>query len=81
MVDATLAELVGGEMLFPGRQSVERDREPRIAHMRRLFDEAVAAMRRNDYVEARACMDALRLVYDISVSVYREKAAQVEEEG
>lgn len=81
MVDATIADLVGGEMLFPGRQTVDQDREPRIAHMRRLFDEAVAAMRQNDYAEAEACLKALRLVYDISVSVYREKTAQGQEEG
>lgn len=81
MVEATLADLIGGEMLFPGRESVDHDREPRIAHMRRLFEDAVAAMRRNDYAEAKACLDALRLAYDVSVSVYRAKTAPGQEEG
>ena len=81
MVKATLADLIGGEMLFPGSTSIRKDREQRIAHMRRLFDEAIAAMRANNYVEAKACLDGLRLVYDVSVSVYNEKAAQSEKEG
>lgn len=81
MVDFTLADLVGGEMLFPGKISVEQDREQRIAHMERLFAEALQAMRQADYVTAKACLDGLMLCFTIANSVHAEQVEADREGG
>lgn len=78
MVDATLAELIGGEMLFPGRSD---GCEARIAHLTALFNDAVAAMRRGDFAEADACLKGLRLVFDVVMGVHAKQGQADRKEG
>ena len=80
MVEATLADLVGGEMLFPGHITPAQDRAQRIVQMRRLFDEAMASVKAGDFDNARACLNGVRLMFDVAVSVHAEKAAAESQE-
>ena len=82
MVDFTLADMIGGEMLFPGETTPGEDRRQRAARMRQLFRDGVAAYLKADMVEAKACFDGMRLVFDIAVSVDGEqKRAEAQAKG
>ena len=82
MVEASLADLVGGEMLFPGETDLDADRERRIVDLERMFQDGISAMRRGAYGEAKACFDALMLVFTVATSIHGEQeqsAAQAQE--
>jgi hypothetical protein len=79
VVSFTLGDIVGGEPLFDTGPKPEHDLNQRVAHFRKLFREAIEAMRRGDYVEAKACMDALQFAFNVAKVVHAEREKQAKD--
>ena len=78
MVGFTLSDIIGGEPLFDTGPKPEHDLNQRVAHLRKLFREAVEAMRRGDYTEAKACIDGLQFAFNVAKTVHAERQRKAE---